>query len=110
MQSKFEAHIKKHNKSPHQQSLLLNDTDVVSDDENRIYTRIPKDATPFLRDATITSENFSTITNPKSDTLSTNAIEPKHPNDYSLDILTLKQQQAQDQVLKTVYSWITKKH
>ena len=28
------------------------------------------------------------------------------PEDYSLDIKTLQQQQSQDPVLKTVYSWI----
>ena len=42
-QTKFKAPTKKHNKSLHQQSLLLNDTDVTSDDEDHIYTRIPKD-------------------------------------------------------------------
>ena len=30
------------------------------------------------------------------------------PDDYSLDITTLQQQQSQDQVLRTVYSWIIK--
>ena len=30
------------------------------------------------------------------------------PNDYSLDITTLQQQQSQDPVLRTVYSWIVK--
>ena len=38
--TKFKTHIKKHNKSLHQQSLLLNDTDVTSDVEEHIYTRI----------------------------------------------------------------------
>ena len=28
------------------------------------------------------------------------------PDDYSLDIKTLKQQQSQDPVLRTVYSWL----
>ena len=41
-QTKSKTPIKKHNKSFHQQSLLLNDTDVTSDDEDHIYTRIPK--------------------------------------------------------------------
>ena len=41
-QTKFKTPIKKNNKTLHQQSLLLNDTDVTSDDENHIYTRIPK--------------------------------------------------------------------
>ena len=30
------------------------------------------------------------------------------PDDYSLDITTLQQQQSQDPVLRTVYSWIIK--
>ena len=30
------------------------------------------------------------------------------PDDYSLDITTLQQQQSQDPVLRTVYSWIVK--
>ena len=39
-QTKFKTPIKKNNKTLHQQSLLLNDTDVTSDDEDHIYTRI----------------------------------------------------------------------
>ena len=47
-QTNFKALVRKHNKSLHQQSLLLNDTDVTSDDEDHIYTRIPKaNAFPF---------------------------------------------------------------
>ena len=41
-QTKFKTPTKKNNKTLHQQSLLLNDTDVTSDDEDHIYTRIPK--------------------------------------------------------------------
>ena len=37
-QTKFKTPITKNNKSLHQQSLLLNDTDVTSDDEDHIYT------------------------------------------------------------------------
>ena len=37
-QTKFKTPIKKNNKTLHQQSLLLNDTDVKSDDEDHIYT------------------------------------------------------------------------
>ena len=40
-QTKFKTPIKKNNKTLHQQSLLLNDTDIISDDEDHIYTRIP---------------------------------------------------------------------
>ena len=36
-QTKFKTPIKKNNKTLHQQSLLLNDTDVTSDDEDHIY-------------------------------------------------------------------------
>ena len=38
-QTKFKTPIKKNNKTLHQQSLLLNDTDVTSDDEDHIYTK-----------------------------------------------------------------------
>ena len=41
-QTIFTTPVKKNNKSLHQQSLLLNDTDITSDDEEHIYTRIPK--------------------------------------------------------------------
>ena len=37
-QTKFKTPMKKNNKTLHQQSLLLNDTDVTSDDEDHIYT------------------------------------------------------------------------
>ena len=55
-QSKFKTPIKKHNKSLHQQSLLLNDTDVISDDEDHLYTKPPKNSRPFIPDTNITSE------------------------------------------------------
>ena len=65
-QTKFKAPVKKHNKSLHQQSLLLNDTDVTSDDEDHIYTRIPKDNSSFSHAVTLhEKETFSTITKPK---------------------------------------------
>ena len=35
-QTKFNAPVKKNNKSLHQQSLLLNDTDITSDDEDNV--------------------------------------------------------------------------
>ena len=57
-QSKFKTPIKKHNKSLHQQSLLLKDTYIISDDEDHIYTRIPEDSTLFALDTTITSKTF----------------------------------------------------
>ena len=51
----------------HQQSLLLNDTDVTSDDDDHIYTRIPKTNSSFIHDTTLKEqETFSTITKPKS--------------------------------------------
>ena len=47
-QTKFKTSIKKNNKTPlRQQSLLLNDTDITSDDEDHIYTRIPKSDSSF---------------------------------------------------------------
>ena len=30
------------------------------------------------------------------------------PNDYTLDLKTLEQQQPQDPILPTVYSWLTR--
>ena len=137
-QTKFKTPIKKNNKTLHQQSLLLNDTDVISDDEDHIYTRIPKSETPFSTDTTL-QDNFSilkksTPTTPQHITsainVQTNSPSLTHcsqiipfydtsffkyknyfqgfflPDDYSLDIKTLQQQQSQDPVLRTVYSWI----
>ena len=52
---------KKNNKTLHQQSLLLNDTDVTSDDDDHIYTRIPKSDSSFLQDTTLQTENYSTL-------------------------------------------------
>ena len=60
-QTKFKTPIKKNNKTLHQQSLLLNDTDVTSDDEDHIYTRIPKSDSLFLHDTTLQTENYSTL-------------------------------------------------
>ena len=47
--------------SLHQQSLLLNDTDITSDDEEHIYTRILKQSSVFTTDNTFQTETFSTI-------------------------------------------------
>ena len=55
-QTKFKTPIKKNSKTLNQQSLLLNDTDVISDDEDHIYTRIPKSETPFSTDLTLQDE------------------------------------------------------
>ena len=63
-QTKFKTPIKKNNKTLHQQSLLLNDTDVTSDDEDLIYTRIPKSDSSFLQDTTLQTENYSTLNQP----------------------------------------------
>ena len=52
-QTKFKTPIKRNNKTLHQQSLLLNDTDNTSDDEDHIYTRIPKSDSSFLHDTTL---------------------------------------------------------
>ena len=51
-QTKFKTPIKKTNKTLHQQSHLLNDTDITSDEEDHIYTRIPKFDSSFLPDTT----------------------------------------------------------
>ena len=62
-QTKFKTTIKKHNKFLHQQSLLLLGTDVRSDDDEHIYTRIPKNNSLFSIDEKLHEENecFSTI-------------------------------------------------
>ena len=140
-QTKVKTPIKKNNKTLHQQSLLLNDTDVISDDEDHIYTRIPKSDSSFLPDTTLQTENYSTLKQltPNITQKSVSAINvqpnlpsfthcPQNlafydtsffkyknysqgfflPDDYSLDITTLQQQQSQDPVLRIVYSWIIK--
>ena len=138
-QTKFKTPIKKNNKILHQQSLLLNDTEITSDDDDHIYTRIPKSDSSFLPDTTLQPEKYSTLKKSTSNTpqeytsainVQTNSPTLTHcsqiipfydtsffkykiyfqgfflPDDYSLDITTLQQQQSQDQVLRTVYSWI----
>ena len=138
-QTKFKTPIKKNNKTLHQQSFLLDDTDITSDDEDHIYTRIPKSDSSFLPDTTLQPEKYSTFKKSTSNTpqestsaknVQTNSPSLTHysqtipfydtsffkdktyfqgfflPNDYSLDIQTLQQQQSQDPVLRTVYSWI----
>ena len=138
-QTKFKTPTKKNNKTLHQQSLLLNDTDVTSDDEDHIYTRIPKSDSSFLQDSTLQTEKYSTL-NQSTHTTSQKSVsainvQPNLPSlthcqqiipfydtsffkyknyfqgfflldDYSLDIKTLQQQQSQDPVLRTVYSWL----
>ena len=134
-QTKFKTPIKKNNKTLHQQSILPNDTDITSDDEDHIYTRIPKPDSSFSTDTTLQQETHSTLKRPLSDTpqectsainVQTNSPSLTHcsqiklfydtfffkyknsfqglflPDDYSLDIKTLQQQQFQDPVLGTV--------
>ena len=139
-QTKFKTPIKKNNKTLHQQSLLLNDTDITSDDDDHIYTQIPKHDSSFSTDKTLQdTELYSTLKNPSSKILQqttsvinvqTNSPSITHssqvipfydlsffkyknyfqgfllPDDSSLDIKTLQQQQSQDRVLRTVYSWL----
>ena len=66
-QTKFKTPIKKNNKTLLQQSLLLNDTDITSDDEDHIYTRIPKYDASFSTDTTL-QENYSTLKKSPSNT------------------------------------------
>ena len=49
-QSNFKTPIKKGNKTLHQQSLSLNDTDITSDDEERINSRLSKPDSTFSND------------------------------------------------------------
>ena len=140
-QTKFKTPMKKDNKTLHQQSLLLNDTDITSNEEKHIYTRIPKSDSSFFYDTTLQTENYSTLnkSTPKTSQKSVSAMNVQTnlpslthcpqiipfydtsffkyknyfqgfflPDDYSLDITTLQQQQSQDPVLRTVYSWIFK--
>ena len=140
-QSKFKTPIKKNNKTLHQQSLLLNDTDITSDDEDHKSTRITKPDSSSLQHTTLQTEHYSTLNKltPKTSQKSVSAINVQTnlpsrthcpeiipfydtsffkyknyfqgfllPDDYSLDITTLQQQQSQDPVLRTVYSWIIK--
>ena len=58
-QTEFKTPIKKNNKTLHQQSLLINDTDITSDDEDQIFTSIPKKNSSFSTDITL-QENYST--------------------------------------------------
>ena len=67
-QTNFKTPIKKNNKTLHQQSLLLNDTDITSDDEVHIYTKIPKSDSSFLLDTTLQPEKFSTLKKSTSNT------------------------------------------
>ena len=59
-QTKFKTPNKKNNKTLHQQSLLLKDTDIISDDEDHLYTRIQKYDSSFSTDTTL-RENCSTL-------------------------------------------------
>ena len=61
-QKKYKTPATKHNKSLAQQSLLLNDTDVTSDDDDHIYTRIQKSVTFSSNDQTNDTYQTSTLT------------------------------------------------
>ena len=65
IQTNFKTPVKKNNKSLHQQSLLLNDTEITSDDKEHTYARIPKQDLSVTTDNTLTTETFSTITKSK---------------------------------------------
>ena len=83
-QTKFRTPTKKNNKTLHQQSLLFNDTDVTSDDEDHIYTRIPKSNSSFLQDTTLQTENYSTLKqpthNPPQKSVSAINVQPNLPS------------------------------
>ena len=75
-------------KSLHQQSLLLNDTAVTSDDDDHVYTRIPKSDTfssnnqtnETYQTPTLPSSNSSSsITNTESTSLLTSVIDTTEP-------------------------------
>ena len=68
-QNKYKTPARIYNKSSHQQSLLLNDTDVTSDDDDHKYTRIPKYVTFSSNDQT--NDTYQTPTPSHSDSSST---------------------------------------
>ena len=139
-QTKLKTPVKKDNKSLHQQSLFLNDTDNTSDDVEHIYTRSPKHDSSFTTDKTLHEETYYTVkittfTTPQESTsainVQTHSRPATHcsqtipfydtsffkykkyfqgfflPDVYSLDLKTL-QQQPEDPVLRTVYTWLTR--
>ena len=65
-QTEFETPVKKNNKPLRQQSVLLNDTDITSDDEEQLYTRNPKQDSSFPTDDTPTTETFSKLEKSKT--------------------------------------------
>ena len=67
-QTNFKTRIKKNNKTLHQQSLLFNDTDITSDDDDHIYTRISKYDSSFSTDTTLQQEIYSTLKQSSSNT------------------------------------------
>ena len=56
----------RNNKSLHQRSLLLADNDFTSNDEEHIYSRIPKHNSTFIPNNTLNEETFSTIKKTKA--------------------------------------------
>ena len=68
-QNKYKTPAKKHTKSLHQPSLLLIDTDVTSDDDDHILTRIPNSVTFSSDDQT--NDTNQTPTLPRSNSSST---------------------------------------
>ena len=66
-QTKIKTPNKKNKKTLHQQSSLLNETDITTDDEDHIYTRIPKYDSSFSTDTTL-QENYSTLKKSPSNT------------------------------------------
>ena len=59
-QTKFKTPVKKNN-NLYQQPILLNDTDITSDDEEHTYTRIPKHDSSFTTDKILHEETYSTM-------------------------------------------------
>ena len=87
-QNNYKTPAKKHNKSLHQQSLLLNDTDVTNDDDDHIYTRFPKSVTFSFNNQTNDtcqtstfprSNSSSIITKTATASLSTSVIDTTEP-------------------------------
>ena len=83
-QKKYKTPARKHNKSLHQQSLLLRDTDATSDGDDHIYTRISKSVTFSSHDQTndtyqTRSTSSSTLTKTGHSSLSSAVIDTTEP-------------------------------
>ena len=94
-QTKFKTPVKTTNKSLHQRSVLLNDTDITKDDEEHIYTKVPEHDSSFTTDNTSHEEIYSTINEKinvrtsKASTSAMNVQTPSRPATHCSQIIPL---------------------